>query len=135
MYKRYCQVATFVFAAFTGYPVVTKLIQDRLAHDWTHSALHFLSALVALYAGWFGPRWLARLYTLGVGVGYGFLGVVGWFIDGLFLGTHFAIPLGPVENIFHLALSIPALVILALGLGRPNDSAPQDTSATAESPA
>jgi hypothetical protein len=86
-----------------------------------------------LYAGWFGPRWLAKLYTLGVGVGYGLLGVFGWFVDGLFLGTHFAIPLGPVENIFHLALSIPALVII--GLRRPNDSERQHAPATAESPA
>jgi hypothetical protein len=116
MYRRYCQVAAFVFAAYTVYPVVTKLIEDRLAHDWAHSALHLVSALVAAYAGWLGPPVVARLYVVGIGVVYGVLGVYGWFIDGLFLDSHYlAVPLGPVENIFHLALAIPAVTIVAIG--------------------
>lgn len=118
MYRRYCQIATFVFAAFTVYPVTTKLIQERLAHDWAHSALHLVSAAVAGYAGWFGSQLIARLFVIAVGVGYGVLGTFGWFVDGLFLGSHVAIPLGPVENIFHLALSGPALAIIAVGSRR-----------------
>jgi hypothetical protein len=115
MFRLYCRVAAFVFAAYTAYPVVTKLIEDRLAHDWVHSALHLVSALVAGYAGWLGPPLAARLYVIGIGAIYGVLGVFGWFVDGLFLDSrHLAIPLGPVENIFHLALAIPAVTIVAI---------------------
>jgi hypothetical protein len=112
MYRTYCRVAAVVFAVFTAYPVITKSLDHRLAHDWAHSALHLVSALVAAYAGWFGPPVVARLFVAAIAIGYTALGVFGWFTDGLFLGTAVAIPLGPVDNIFHLALGLPALVIL-----------------------
>jgi hypothetical protein len=112
MYRRYCKVATVVFLAFTVYPVFTKLVEHRLAHDWAHSLLHFLSALLAAYAGWYGSDLLARFYVLGVAVIYGILGTYGWFTDGFFLGTPVAIPLGPVENVFHLVLAMPAVLVL-----------------------
>jgi hypothetical protein len=76
-----------------------------------------VSALVAAYAGWFARSdGLARLFTWGVAGVYGVLGVVGWFIDGLLLGTPFAIPLMVVDNVFHLALAVGAgLVIVRSG--------------------
>jgi hypothetical protein len=129
MFRRYCQVAAFVFAAYTAYPVVTKLIEDRLAHDWAHSALHLGSALVAGYAGWLGPPVVARLYVIGIGAIYGVLGVYGWFIPGLFLDSHFAIPLGPVENIFHLALAVPAVTIVAVDAVTTRRRSPQTSPA------
>jgi hypothetical protein len=112
-YVLYSRVAAIMFAGFTGYPLVTKLLEHRLAHDWAHTALHLLSGLVAAYAGWLaggvGP---ARLFGWAVAVSYGILGVVGWFIDGLFLDTPVAIPLDPVANVFHLVLAVPALAIV-----------------------
>jgi hypothetical protein len=112
MDRMYCRIAAGVFAVFTIYPVVTTALDHRLAHDWAHSALHLVSALVAAYAAWFGPPVVARLFVAAIAIGYTALGVFGWFTDGLFLGTAVAIPLGPVDNIFHLALGLPALVIL-----------------------
>jgi hypothetical protein len=88
----------------------------RLAHDWAHSALHLGSAAIAAYAGWLaGSATPATLFAWAVAIGYGILGVVGWFIDGLLLATPVAIPLGPVDNVFHLALGGAALVVVASG--------------------
>jgi hypothetical protein len=118
VYRRYCKVATVVFLAFTVYPVFTKLAEHRLAHDWAHSVLHFLSALLAAYAGWIAPAVVARVYVIGIAVIYSALAVYGFVSDGLFLATPVAIPLGPVENAFHLALALPALAIAAVGAAR-----------------
>jgi hypothetical protein len=52
-YRLYCRVATVVFLLFTVFPVVTKIVQHRLAGDWAHGALHLGSAVIAAYAGWF----------------------------------------------------------------------------------
>jgi len=118
MYRRYCRTATLVFLAFTVYPVFVKLIGHRLAHDWAHSALHFASALLAAYAGWLASDLVARLFTVGVAVLYGILGVVGWFVQGFFLDAPFAIPLGPVDNVFHLLLAAGAFAAIALDRSR-----------------
>ena len=60
------------------------------------------------------PRRRARAGVhVGRGLLYGALGIYGWFTDGLFLGTPFAVPLGAAESVFHLVLGVPALAILA----------------------
>ena len=114
-YRLYCQIATVVFVINTIYPVITKLVQAGLAEDWLHSVLHLCSALVGGYAAWYarniGP---AKLFTWGIGLLYFALGVYGWFTPGLLLGTPLAIPLGAADNVFHLILSVPALVIVVL---------------------
>ncbi|GAA1816155.1 hypothetical protein GCM10009682_41350 [Luedemannella flava] len=113
-YRNYCRAAAVAFGLYTAYPVVVKIAEDRLAHDWAHSALHLLSALFAAYAGWLAATELpAKLFTWGIGALYGVLGIVGWFIDGLFLTTHLAIPLGPPDNVFHLVIAVPAVVVSA----------------------
>jgi hypothetical protein len=124
MHRTYCRIVSVVFLLFTAYPLVTKLIEQRLAHDWLHSALHLASALLAAYAGWRAAEWVARLYVAGVAVAYGALGTYGWFTTGLFLGTPLAIPLGPVENVFHLLLGVPALGITLAGVVRRRASEP-----------
>ncbi|GHH75277.1 hypothetical protein [Promicromonospora soli] len=112
-FRLYCRVAAFLFAGFTVYPVITKLAEHRLAHDWAHSALHLLFCLLAAYAGWAArDARAARLFTGAVAVIYGVLGVIGWFVPGLLLGTPVAIPLDPVANVFHLVLAVPALVLV-----------------------
>jgi hypothetical protein len=114
--RTYCRVAAIAFAAFTGYPLVTKLAEGRLAHDWAHTALHFVSMLATIYAGWLATTLTAAtVLTWLVGIGYTALGVLGWFIDGFLLSSHLAIPLGPVDNIFHLLLGVPALIIALSG--------------------
>src|SRR4029453_11464336 len=101
------RTATFLFAGFTVYPVVTKVVEHRLAHDWAHSALHLVSCVVAWYAGWLAPHAVtARTFTWIIGLSYGVLGVVGWFVSGLLMTTPVAIPLDPVANVFHLVLAV-----------------------------
>jgi hypothetical protein len=111
----YCRVAAVVFLLNTIYPVVVKSLQGRLADDWLHSALHLASALAAIYAGWLATGLTAaRVYTWAIGLVYLGLSLYGWLTPGFLLGTTFAVPLGPADNIFHLLLSIPALTIAAL---------------------
>ena len=109
-----CRSAAIVFVAITAYTVLTKALGGRLAHDWMHSALHLGSAAVATYAGW-GTRRAqpAVLFTGVLAVVYLGLGVGGWFVDGLFLGTPVAIPLGPADHVFHLLLGGAATAALA----------------------
>ena len=114
-YRLYCQVTTLVFVINTIYPVITKLLQERLADDWLHSILHFCSALVGGYAAWYARNiGAAKLFTWGIGLLYFALGMYGWFTPGLLLGTPLAMPLGAADNVFHLILSVPALVIVVL---------------------
>ena len=112
-WRWYARRAAVAFCLVAASTVPAKLLQGRLADDWLHSALHLGSGLLGAWAGWaacgVAP---ARAFTWGVGLLYGVLGLVGWFTDGLFLGTPFAVPLGAAENVFHLALGVPALVIL-----------------------
>jgi hypothetical protein len=111
-YFLYCRIATAVFMTNTIFPIGLKLYQDRLAHDWMHSFLHLVTALVAAYAAWGTTRVLpAKLFTWGIGATYLTLGIYGWFVPGMFLHSHFAIPLGVVDNVFHLALSLTALTL------------------------
>ena len=101
----------------TLYTVSTKLLQGRLEHDWAHRVLHLGSALVAAYAGWSARSSApACAFTWAIGVGYFALGCYGWFTRGLLLGTPLAIALGVPENLFHLLLSVPALVVVLLDL-------------------
>jgi hypothetical protein len=118
-YRRFCRIATVVFLLFTVYPLVVKLIEHRLAHDWLHGVLHLGSAAFAAYAGWLARSLApAVLYTWFVAAFYTALGILGWFIDGLFLTSHLAIPLGPVDNIFHLGVGGAALAVALLAKGQ-----------------
>ena len=111
--RSFCRAAAVVFVGITAYTLVTKWLGGRLAGDWMHSVLHLVSAAVAAYAGW-GTRRSAPavLFTGFLGLVYLGLGVFGWFIDGLLLGTPVAIPLGPPDNVFHLLLGGAACTIL-----------------------
>jgi hypothetical protein len=111
----YCRVAAVVFLLFTVYPLITKLLEHRLHHDWAHGVLHLISAAIGIYAGWFAKsHLLAALYTWTIAIVYTALGIGGWFIDGLFLGTAVAIPLGPVDHAFHLLLGLAAIAVLLI---------------------
>ena len=125
-YRRYCRAAAAALVLVTLYTVPSKLLQGRLDQDWAHSALHLGSAVLAAYAGW-PARSSApgRAVTWAVGIVYLALGVYGWFTRGLLLGTPVAIPLGVPENLFHLLLSIPALVIVLLDLRSATSHAPE----------
>jgi hypothetical protein len=115
-YRRYCRTVAVIFILITIYTVSTKAVQGRLAGDWLHSALHLCSGLVGLYAGWFAPSPVpAKAFTWGIGLLYFALACYGPFTSGLLLGTPLAIPLAVADNVFHLALSVPALAIVLLG--------------------
>ncbi len=116
-YLLYCRIAACIFLINTVYPVTTKLVQERLQHDWLHSVLHLCSGLVAAYAGWYARDIrLAKMFTWGIGLLYFALGSYGWLTPGLLLHTPVAMPLGIADNVFHLFLSMPALVIVVLEL-------------------
>ncbi len=110
LFSRYAAV---VFVGITAYTLLTKSLDGRLAGDWMHSVLHMGSAALGAYAGW-GTRRKAPavLFTVFLGAAYLALGLVGWFVDGLFLGTPVAVPLGPPDNIFHLLLGGTAAAVL-----------------------
>ena len=117
---RYVRLAAAAFVLITAYSVTSKLVQDRLAHDWVHSVLHVVSAAAAIYAGWLARSLRpARLLTLMIGVGYTLLGVVGWFTPGFFLHSAVAVPLDMAANVFHLVLGVPALVLVVHDSRRP----------------
>ena len=124
-YRTYCRVAAAVFLLITVYTMSSKLAQGRLAEDWLHSVLHLGSALAGAVAGWDRRSALpATWFTWGIGLLYGVLALYGWFTAGFFLGTPVAIPLGPAENLFHLALAAPALTIMAVEVARSARAAP-----------
>jgi hypothetical protein len=64
-YRLYCRIAAVAFVIFFVYPVMTKLLQGRLAEDWLHSVLHLCSALLGAYAGWYAPNVAPRSCSLG----------------------------------------------------------------------
>jgi hypothetical protein len=112
-FRRYVRLAAAAFLLITAYSVTSKLVKDRLAHDWVHSLLHALSAAAAMHAGWLARSLQpARLVTLMIGVGYTLLGVVGWFTPGFLLHSVVAVPLDAAANVFHLLLGVPALVLV-----------------------
>ncbi len=118
-YRAFCKFATAVFVLNVVYSIPTKLIQQRLAGDWLHSVLHLLSAVFAAYIVLYASRNVpARGYTWGIGFLYLGLLVYGLLTPGLFLNTPFAIPLGTADNAFHIFVSLPALVIIALDFRR-----------------
>ena len=119
-YRVYSRIAAGLFILITLYTVPTTLLHGRLEDDWLHSVLHLASASLGAYVGWSAAGVApAKVFTWGVGLFYSALGVYGWFTAGFFLGTPFAIPLGVAENVFHLALGVPAVIITVLGAARP----------------
>ncbi len=114
--RLFCRYAAVVFAGITVYTLITKGFDGRLSGDWVHSALHIGSAIIAAAAGW-GVRSgrPAVLFTAVLAVVYLGLGVFGWFIDGLLLGTPFAVPLGAADNVFHLLVGGAAALVLLTG--------------------
>jgi hypothetical protein len=120
----YCRVAAVVFLLFTAYPMVMKVLEHRLAHDWAHGVLHLVSAVIGVYAGWVAQSPSpAAFYTWTIAVVYTGLGIAGWFIDGLFLASPWAIPLGPVDHSFHLLLGLAAAAVLVISRQRVGEPA------------
>jgi hypothetical protein len=53
------------------------------------------------------------LFSVAIAVGYGALGIMGWFVHTLFADHEFRIPLAPADNAFHVLLAAGAVVALA----------------------
>jgi hypothetical protein len=70
---------------------------------------------VAVYAGWIAKRTMpAKAFAGSLALGYGALGLFGWFTDGLLMGSPFRIPLGAADNTFHLILAFGAAFTVAV---------------------
>ncbi len=115
-YRAYARVAAAAFVLVALYTVAVKGGRGELDRDWMHSVLHVATGGVAAYAGWVartsGP---AKALTLAVGSVYGALGLAGWFVDGLLMGTSARIPLAAADNAFHLVLAAGAALAVVAG--------------------
>lgn len=110
--RTFVKVVAALFVLNTIYPTVVKGIEGRLAGDWLHGVLHLVTAVIAAYVGWRASDQRAPgMFALGLGLAYPALGVHGLLRPGLFLGTPFAIPLHTADNVFHLLVGIPALIV------------------------
>jgi uncharacterized membrane protein YfcA len=116
-YLVYCRAAAVAFVIITIYALTVNVVRQQLAHDWFHSVLHLMSALLGAYAGWNRSDTIpAKVFTWSIGVLYFGLGIYGWFTPGLFMSSPLAIPLSAADNIVHLLLSGPALAVIARGV-------------------
>ncbi len=111
--RGFARAAAVAFLLVAVYTVAFKAPSGELADDWAHTMLHLVGAVVAVVAGWVarGPA-PASLFSVAVAVGYGALGIIGWFVDTLFADHEFRIPLAPADNVFHLLLAAGAVVAL-----------------------
>ena len=115
VYRTYARAAAGAFALVVLYTLVVKRPGGELARDWMHTVLHVVTGLVAAYVGSMAERAKpARLFTATLALGYGALGLFGWFTDGLLMGSPFRIPLGAADNIFHLILGCAAALTVAV---------------------
>jgi uncharacterized membrane protein YfcA len=112
-YRLYSRMAAIAFMVITVYVPAVNAVRHHQGHDWFHHVLHLMSAVCAAYAGWVAVSIVpARLFTWGIGLFYFVLGTYGWFTPGLMMNTPLAIPLSAGDNIVHLLLAVPALVIV-----------------------
>lgn len=109
---RFCRRATVVFLAVAAYTLLVKLPPGDLSGDWLHTTLHVLTAVATAGGGWDRPRRIARPATRMLVLAYAIIGVTGWFVDGLALGTPLAIPLAPGDNVFHLTVALTGALAL-----------------------
>ena len=119
-FRLYARAAAGAFALVAVYTLVVKLPGGELARDWLHTALHVVTACVAVYVGWIAERATpAKAFTATLALAYGTLGVFGWFIDGLFMGSAFRVPLQAADNVFHLVLGVAAALTVAVAASWP----------------
>jgi hypothetical protein len=115
-FRLYARGASAAFLLVAVYTLLAKAPGGELGRDWSHTVLHVVTGVFAVYAGWLAASVTpAKLLTAAVGFAYGILGVVGWFIDGVLMGSSFRIPLAAADNVFHLLLALGAAVALAAG--------------------
>jgi uncharacterized membrane protein YfcA len=112
-------MAAIAFMVITVYVPAVDAVRHHQGHDWFHDLLHLMSAVCAAYAGWLAVSFVpAKLFTWGIGLFYFVLGIYGWFTPGLMMNTPLAIPLSAADNIVHLTLAVPALIIVVRHLLR-----------------
>jgi hypothetical protein len=101
------------------YTLVAKVPGGEIRDDWAHTLLHLASGAFAVYAGWIAASpTAAGALTWALAIGYGALGVAGWFLDGFLLDTTLRVPLGAADNIFHLVIGVGALVAIVASRSR-----------------
>jgi hypothetical protein len=111
-FSRFAAVAFFLVAIYT---LLVKVAGGDIRDDWSHTVLHVATGLFAVYAGWIAAGETAAVaFAWALALGYGGLGVVGWFIHGLLMNTTLRVPLGAADNVFHLFLGAGAIVAIAV---------------------
>ena len=121
LYRSYARLAAAAFALVVLYTLAVKLPGGELGRDWAHTALHVVTGCVAAYVGWIARgAWPAKAFTGTLALGYGALGLLGWFTNGVAMGSPFRIPLEAPDNVFHLVLGFGAAltVVVASVSGR-----------------
>ena len=112
-YRLYSRIGAIAFIVLTVYVPAVDAVRHHQDHDWFHDVLHLMSAVCAAYAGLVAVSIVpARFFTWGIGLFYFALGTYGWFTPGLLMNTPLAISLSAGDNIVHLLLAVPALVIM-----------------------
>jgi hypothetical protein len=115
VYRSYARLAAAAFALVVLYTLAVKVPGGELARDWTHTALHVVTGCVAAYVGWIPERATpAKALTGALALGYGTLGLFGWFTEGVLMGSPFRIPLEAPDNVFHLVLGSAAVLTVAV---------------------
>lgn len=111
----YTRTAAVVFLLVVAYTLFAKVPDGDIRDDWLHTVLHVATGIVAVWIGWLlRSVAAAQVFTVALGIGYGVLGISGWFTDGLFLKWEFAVPLTAADNVFHLLLAGGAVVAVAI---------------------
>jgi uncharacterized protein DUF4383 len=112
--RGFARAAAVAFLLVTVYTVAFKAPSGELRDDWAHTMLHVVGGVIAAFAGWVarGPV-PASVFSVAVAVGYGALGIMGWFVHTLFADQEFRIPLAPADNVFHVLLAAGAVAALA----------------------
>jgi hypothetical protein len=115
-FSRFAAVAFFLVAIYT---LLVKVPGGDIRDDWSHTVLHVATGLFAVYAGWIAAGETAAVaFAWALALGYGGLGVVGWFVDGFLMNTTLRVPLGAADNVFHLFLGAGAIVAIAVAWAR-----------------
>jgi hypothetical protein len=113
-FRRFSRIAAVAFFLVAIYTVVVKVPSGEFGNDWAHTVLHFATGLCAVYAGWIAAPEVAAALTWTLAAAYAVLGLVGWFVDGLFLDAAIRIPLAAADNVFHLLLGVAAVVTIVV---------------------
>jgi hypothetical protein len=133
VYRRLSRLAAVAFFLVAIYTLAVKVPRGEFGSDWAHTVIHVATGVFAAYAGWIAVRSTAAVVlTWSLAVGYGALGTVGWFIEGLLMGATVRVPLATADNVFHLLLAAAAVAAIVTTRARAAGLPPRPARTPAE---